>query len=102
MVKIFSNLEDMFNEMVKINSSWIKISEYKMNKLPISCKYFLTILDSDNDLDTIKMFSYIKDETREIEYPFEKKNDIYEFFLFEFVAFLVFIQKSLILQMKMK
>lgn len=76
MVQTFNNFADLFNEIVKVNSSWIKITDEKMKKLPISCKYFLTIFDLHNDLDVKNMFCFIEDETREMKYPFEKKSNI--------------------------
>jgi hypothetical protein len=75
MVKVFNKVEDLVNSMIKINSSWIKITDEKLKKLPISCKYFLTVMDMKNDKIT-EFFEYLSDETRMIEYPFVKENDI--------------------------
>jgi hypothetical protein len=65
MVSIFNSVSDLINSMVKLNSSWNKVSNIKLNeksnKLPISCRYFLTILDSHN---------------RTIDYPFVKEPNI--------------------------
>ena len=80
MVSIFNSASDLINSMVKLNSSWNKVSNIKLNeksnKLPISCRYFLTILDSHNDLDIGNFFSYITDDTRTIDYPFVKEPNI--------------------------
>jgi len=76
MVSIFNNSNDLINSLVKINSSWVKISDEKLNKLPISCKYFLTLLDLQNDTDINNFFSYITDESRTMDYPFVKDNQI--------------------------
>lgn len=75
MIKVFNKVEDLVNSMIKINSSWIKITDEKLKKLPISCKYFLTIMDVKNDKIT-EFFEYLSDETRMFEYPFVKENDI--------------------------
>ena len=45
----------------------------------MSNKYYLTLIDNSN-LDVINFFSYINDETRIVNFPFEKKNYIYRFF----------------------
>lgn len=76
MVTIFNNTTDLINSLVKINSSWIKISNEKLKKLPISCKYFLTLIDLKNDIEINNFFTYITDETRTINYPFVKNNQI--------------------------
>ena len=67
MVSVFNNIGNLINSMIKINSSWIKISDEKLNKLPISCKYFLTIFDLQNDIELNDFFSYVTDETRTIQ-----------------------------------
>lgn len=76
MTQIFNKTSDLVNTMIKINSSWIKITDEKLKKLPMSCKYFLTMLDISNDLEIKKFFSYMNDETRTIEFPFEKQPNI--------------------------
>lgn len=73
MVVIFNSVQDLANSMVKINSSWVKeVSNSKLNKFPISCCYFLTLLDILNDNKINDLFTYINDETRTVEYPFAK------------------------------
>lgn len=74
MITIYSNTDDLINSMIKINSSWVL--NKKSNKLPISCKYYLTILDVDLDPETNSFFKYIEDEERILEYPFKKDNSI--------------------------
>lgn len=76
MVSIYNNATNLVNSMIKANSSWIKTSNEKLNKLPISCKYFLSILDIINDIEIGNFFSYMNDETRTIEYPFIKEDNI--------------------------
>lgn len=76
MVLIFNNASDLINSMIQVNSSWIKITNEGLKKLPISCKYFLTIFDTLNDTEIINFFSYINDDTRTIEFPFSKNNQI--------------------------
>ncbi len=73
---IFNNTNDLVNSLIKINSSWIKISDEKLKKLPISCKYFLTLFDNQNDIEINNFFSYITDETRTMNFPFVKDNSI--------------------------
>jgi len=76
MVSIYNNTDDLINSMIKINSELIKINVNKSKKLPISCKYYLTIFDLIDDIEINKFFSYITDETRTIEYPFIRDNNI--------------------------
>lgn len=72
MVETFNNCADLFNQMLYINASCVKTNDFKKNKIPISCVYFLTIFDEINDSDVNKMFRYMNDDTRLIEYPFNK------------------------------
>lgn len=77
MVEIFNSVEKLSNSLVNINSSWVKeVSNSKLNKFPISCCYFLTLLDISNDDEIANLFAYINDETRTIEYPFVKDEEI--------------------------
>lgn len=76
MVRVFNKTSDLINSMIQVNSSWIKITDDGLKKLPISCKYFLTIFDVINDSEIINFFSYINDDTRTIEFPFAKNNQI--------------------------
>lgn len=77
MLKIFNSVEKLSNSLVNINSSWVKeVSNSKLNKFPISCCYFLTMLDISNDDEIADLFDYINDETRTIEYPFVKDEQI--------------------------
>ncbi len=76
MVLTFNNCNDLINSMVKINSSWVKITDEKLNKLPISCKYFLTLFDLQNDIEINNFFSYINDETRTLNFPFVKDDSV--------------------------
>lgn len=75
MVVIFNSVQDLSNSMVKINSSCVKeVLNSKLNKLPISCCYYLTLFDILNDDEINDLFAYINDDTRTIEYPFTKDN----------------------------
>jgi len=76
MVSVFNKTSDLINSMIQVNSSWIKITDEGFKKLPISCKYFLTLFDIINDTEIINFFSYINDDTRTIEFPFAKNNQI--------------------------
>ena len=76
MVSVLNNTTDLINSMIQVNSSWIKITDEKLKKLPISCKYFLTIFDMEGDIEIKNFFSYINDDTRTIEFPFTKNNKI--------------------------
>lgn len=77
MVLVFNSVANLINSMIEINSTWVKkVSDTKSNKLPISCKYFLTLIDIQNDNEIKDFFSYINDETRTIEFPFIKNNHI--------------------------
>jgi len=82
MVSVFNNTCDLINSMIQVNSiielnsSCIKITENSLKKLPISCKYYLTIFNVENDIEIQKFYSYMNDDTRTIEFPFEKKNEI--------------------------
>ena len=76
MVLIFNTVGELANSMVKINSSWVKsVSDAKLHKFPISCKYYLTLLDILNDNEISELFTYINDETRTIDFPFVKDKD---------------------------
>lgn len=87
MVSVFDNVSDLINSMVQINSSWIKKTNEKLKKLPISCKYYLTMFDMKNDTEIIDFFSYINDDTRTIEYPFAKNEKIDYSMMLEFEQF---------------
>lgn len=76
MVSVFSNTSDLINSMIQVNSSWVKQTDEVLKKLPISCKYFLTIFDMENDMEIGNFFSYMNDETRTMEFPFTTNNKI--------------------------
>ena len=87
MISVFNNTTDLINSMIQVNSSWIKITDESLKKLPISCKYFLTIFNMDADIEIINFFSYMNDDTRTIEYPFSKNNKIDYSMMLEFEQF---------------
>ena len=72
MVSIFNNTSDLINSMIQINLSGIKIIKNKSKKLPISCKYYLTMMDFINDKEIGKFNEYMNDDTRTMQYPFVK------------------------------
>jgi len=83
MFKVFNETDELFNEMVKINNNnpnWI--TNKKNCQIPISNKYFLTIFNNDN-LDIESFFQFINDNTRSLNYPFKKKNNIDYSFMIE-------------------
>lgn len=82
MLEVFNNYSELFNAIIKINSfepSWI--SNSKKDFVPISNKYFITMIDETNT-NIQEFFKYINDDTRSIVYPFTKENNIdYSFVL---------------------
>ncbi len=74
MVEIFTNTTDLINSMIELNSSMI--NDKTLKKLPISSKYFLTMFDTQNDTEINNFFSYITDDTRMLEFPFVKNEQI--------------------------
>lgn len=83
MLKIYSKIDKLFNEILKSNAKdplWV--NNKKNNSIPISNKYFLTILDDKNN-DIKNFFDYINDDDRILEFPFEKENDIDYSFMIE-------------------
>jgi len=87
MVSVFNNTTDLINSMIQVNSSLIKITNEVLKKLPISCKYFLTIFDMENDNEIVNFFSYMNDDTRTIKYPFTSNNKIDYSMMLEFEQF---------------
>lgn len=79
MVSIFNSVSNLVNSAIKINSTLVNQDSnncIKSDKLPISCKYFLTLLDIKEDKDINDFFSYINDETRTIDFPFVKDEQV--------------------------
>ena len=82
MFKVFNNIDNLFNNIV-ITNNIDPIYPTKTNEsIPISNKYFLTILDSKNE-DIKSFFDYIDDNTRTLEYPFKKNKNINYSFMIE-------------------
>lgn len=84
MSTIVSTYNELFNLLIKMNGENTQlvnfICTYNTNnnihcKIPMSNKYFLTLIDNSN-FDVINFFSYINDDTRIVSFPFEKKNNI--------------------------
>ena len=83
MFKVFYEIDELFNEMIKINNNNPSWANNKKNcSIPISNKYFLTIFD-DVNTDIQNFFEYINDNTRTIDYPFKKENNIDYSFMIE-------------------
>lgn len=81
MVSIYNNPTDLFNKIVHTNTKepvWTNTT----NSIPISNKYFLTILDHSN-INTINFINYINNTEYDIEYPFEKDANIDYSFMIE-------------------
>lgn len=76
MLNIFNSPDNFFNYLVKTNGidpSWI--TNKRCDSVPISNKYFLTLFNSSNA--NFKSFcDYIEDDTRTLEFPFGKENDV--------------------------
>lgn len=83
MCNILTNYEELFNTMIKINGEnplWLY--NKKNNSLPISNKYFLTML-YDKNIDVLSFLNHIDDSERKLEYPFVKKDNIDYSFMIE-------------------
>lgn len=82
MFRVFNKIDNLFNNIIITNNE-NPIYQTKTNEsVPISNKYFLTIFDN-NDSEIKTFFNYIDDETRSIEYPFEKNKNIDYSFMVE-------------------
>lgn len=82
MFRVFNNIDNLFNNIIITNSEDPIYPNKTIESIPISNKYFLTILD--NNKDEIKtFFDYINDNTRTIEYPFNKNKNIDYSFMVE-------------------
>lgn len=82
MFRVFNNIDNLFNNIIITNSEDPIYPNQTIESIPISNKYFLTILD--NNKDEIKtFFDYINDNTRTIEYPFNKNKNIDYSFMVE-------------------
>lgn len=83
MLELFNCYDKLFNHVIKINSlepSWA--SNLKKDFIPISNKYYITILDN-SIREVQEFFNYINDNTRILTFPFEKENDIDYSFMVE-------------------
>lgn len=83
MCNIFTNYEELFDTMIKINGEnplWLY--NKKNNSLPVSNKYFLTML-YDKNIDVLSFLNHIDDSERKLEYPFVKKDNIDYSFMIE-------------------
>jgi hypothetical protein len=82
MFRVFNNIDNLFNNIVITNIEDPIYTNKTNESIPISNKYFLTILD--NKKDEIKsFFDYINDNTRTLEYPFKKNKNIDYSFMIE-------------------
>ena len=71
MFKIFNDHNLFFNEIINHNS---KDTLMTNNNIPISNKYFITITNNDEYFNLF--YNYIFDDSRSIEYPFIKNENI--------------------------
>jgi hypothetical protein len=82
MFRVFNNIDNLFNNLVITNNEEPIYSSKTKESIPISNKYFLTILDNKND-NIKSFFDYINDDTRSLEYPFKKNKNIDYSFMIE-------------------
>jgi hypothetical protein len=82
MFKVFNKINNLFNDIIMINNE-NPIYQTKTNeKIPISNKYYISILDNKSN-DVNSFFDFINDNTRSLEYPFSKNNNIDYSFMVE-------------------
>ena len=83
MFETIKNYAELFNTIIRINNDNPIFFDFNcefntksniQGKIPISNKYFLSILPTDSE-EINKFFSWISDGSRE-EYPFDKKSNI--------------------------
>jgi hypothetical protein len=86
MFRVFNNIDNLFNNLVITNNEDPIFTSKTNESIPISNKYFLTILDNKND-DIKSFFDYINDDTRALQYPFKKNINIDYSFMVEFEQF---------------
>ena len=86
MFRVFNNIDNLFNNLVITNNEDPIFTSKTNESIPISNKYFLTILDNKND-DIKSFFDYINDDTRALQYPFKKNKNIDYSFMVEFEQF---------------
>jgi len=83
MALIYNNKDELFNKLLKINQENPYYLNNKKDSIPISNKYYLSILD-DNNILIKNFFDYINDNERIKQYPFQKDLSIdYSFILEE-------------------
>lgn len=86
MFRVFNKIDNLFNNIIITNNE-DPIYPTKTNEsIPISNKYFLTILNNKNT-DIKNFFDYINDNTRTLEYPFKKNKNINYSFMVEWEQF---------------
>ena len=86
MFRVFNNIDNLFNNLIITNNEDPIFTSKTNESIPISNKYFLTILDNKND-DIKSFFDYIVDDTRTLEYPLKKNKNIDYSFMVELEQF---------------
>lgn len=82
MFRVFNKIDNLFNNIIITNNEDPINPTKTIESVPISNKYFLTILDNKKD-EIQSFFDYINDNTRTIEYPFKKNKNIDYSFMVE-------------------
>lgn len=72
---IFASSTDLFNQIIYTNSQNIIYANISGISVPLSNKYYMTLYDIESNNDFKKFFDFIKDDSRTIDFPFEKNND---------------------------
>jgi hypothetical protein len=86
MFRVFNNIDNLFNNLIITNNEEPIYPTKTKEAIPISNKYFLTILDNSND-NIKSFFDYINDSTRTFKYPFKKNKNIDYSFMVEYEQF---------------
>jgi hypothetical protein len=86
MFRVFNKTENLFTNIIITNNEVPIYLTKNIKSIPISNKYFLTLLDNKKD-DIKSFFDYINDDTRSIEYPFKKNKNIDYSFMVEIEQF---------------
>jgi hypothetical protein len=86
MFRVFNNIDNFFNNLIVTNNQDPIFPTKTTESVPISNKYFLTLLANSNG-DMKSFFDYINDHTRTIQYPFKKNKNIDYSFMIEYEQF---------------
>lgn len=84
MMNIFYTIDDIINNAIKINGeNPIWMNNKRKDSIPISNKYYITLFDQSINKEINEFFNYLSDDTRTLNYPFKKENDIDYTFMIE-------------------